>query len=37
MEKKNETYKEPVRGLVDNGVRMSFSLKAWQVPGAIPV
>ena len=33
MEKKNKTYKDTVRGQVDKGVRIRFSLKAWQVSG----
>ena len=31
--KEKKTYKDTVRGLVDNGARIWFSLKAWQVPG----
>ena len=37
MEKKNKTYKDTVRGQVDNGVRIRFSPKAWQFPGSVPV
>ena len=37
MEKKNRTYKDTVRGQVDKGVRIRFSLKAWQDPGSVPV
>ena len=35
--KEKKTYKDTVRGQVDNGVRIRFSLKAWQVPGSVPV
>ena len=37
MENNTKTYKKPVRGQVDSGVRVWFSLKAWKVPGSIPV